>query len=114
VVCLFFSGAFSKEQILSLSSNLYILNGEVIYLMIMFGAFFTLFYSIKLLFFIYAKNRIYTPYFSLNKNFENYTFKKLEIKHFIVYKPLILLLLLSIVSGYLFKDVFLNINGDFF
>lgn len=111
---LFFSGAFSKEQILSLSTNLYILNGEIIYLMIMLGAFFTLFYSIKLLFFIYAKNRIYTPYFSIKKRIEYYNLKNLEIKHFIVYKPLILLLFLSITSGYIFHDVFLGINSDFF
>jgi len=110
----FFSGAFSKEQILSLSTNLYILNGEIIYLMIMLGAFFTLFYSIKLLFFIYAKNRIYTPYFSIKKRIEYYNLKNLEIKHFIVYKPLILLLFLSITSGYIFHDVFLGINSDFF
>lgn len=114
----FFSGAFSKELILSLSSNIYILNGELIYLMIMFGAFLTLFYSLKLLFFIYSKNRIYKSFFYVTntkmKYIERFKIKKEFVSNFIVYKPLIVLLFLSIVSGYLFKDVFLNINNNFF
>jgi len=51
----FFSGAFSKELIINLTSNVIILKGDFIYLFLIIAAIFTLYYSIKLLFFIYSK-----------------------------------------------------------
>jgi NADH-ubiquinone oxidoreductase chain 5 len=48
----FFSGAFSKELIILLSSTSYIFSGDFIYFCLISAAFFTSFYSIKLLYYI--------------------------------------------------------------
>ena len=58
----FFSGAFSKELIISLSSNVYLIDGEFIYFMLILAACMTLYYSIKLTYFIYAKTKIHRIY----------------------------------------------------
>jgi len=58
----FFSGAFSKELIISLSSNVYLIDGEFIYFMLILAACMTLYYSIKLTYFIYAKTKTHRIY----------------------------------------------------
>jgi NADH:ubiquinone oxidoreductase subunit 5 (subunit L)/multisubunit Na+/H+ antiporter MnhA subunit len=64
----FFSGSFSKELIIILSSNYYILNGDFIYYLLIISANITVFYSTKLVFFIFSKNKIRKNFFNIYKN----------------------------------------------
>lgn len=81
----FFSGAFSKELIISLSSNVYLIDGEFIYFMLILAACMTLYYSIKLTYFIYAKTKIHRIY-NLGKTTSKIE-SRISIKTFIKSKP---------------------------
>ena len=130
----FFSGAFSKELIISLSSTSYIFSGNFIYFCLISAAFLTSFYSIKLLYFItwqtkkkigndiiILKNKKSTISFDYKSStlfnrkylkFKSYFYKKFTF--WWVFYPLTLLLYLSIFSGFIFQDIFLGIGSDFF
>lgn len=169
----FFSGSFSKELIISLSSSSFDFKSDFVYFFLILAACLTTFYSTKLFYsiinnkqisigFFYCRRRYryalnnpweyaallkiikrvlnldlrpgiihfykFTPYFNLyhickNKGFKwkilysilkerSFNFKQLTLLW--VYFPLMVLLVLSIISGYVFHDMFLGISSDFF
>lgn len=107
----FFSGAFSKELIISLSSNVYLIDGEFIYFMLILAACMTLYYSIKLTYFIYAKTKIHRSY-NIDLNKKKHSF--FELTEGYVYLPFTMLVFLSLFSGFIFQDIFLGLGSDFF
>jgi len=63
----FLSGSLSKELIINISSNSYLFKGDFIYFMLLLAACMTLYYSIKLIFFVLTKNK-----FFFSNNFMTY------------------------------------------
>jgi len=95
------SGYYSKDLIIEKS---YLLNNSVGYfgfICSLIGVLFTSIYSVRLIYFVFFnKNR--------NKSFVK-TYHKHE-KSFALYFPLLALSILSILSGYVFKDIFLSLD----
>jgi NADH-quinone oxidoreductase subunit L len=97
----FLTGFYSKDMILELSFNCYILDGYFIYFMLITSAFFTTIYSLKLVFFV----------FFANNGFKHIIYAK-ENNIYMLF-PLVCLGLLSIFCGYIFSDIFIG-NGTYF
>lgn len=104
----FLSGYFSKDSIIEVLETTNIFSDapyfEYIYILTIVGVFFTTYYSVRLLyigFFYYTKinNKLFIKtQHILSKNF---------------YIPLTILTLLSVISGYLFRDIFIGPSSPF-
>lgn len=102
----YLSGYFSKDFILEYAfvnqQNIYSLYG---YFLGILGAFFTSFYSGRLLFLSFISNI---------KNINKINIINLHILPLYIYLPLIILSLFSIFSGWIFKDLFIGLGSDLF
>jgi len=104
----FLSGFYSKDVILELIFSRFLINSLFVYNMAIMAALFTTIYSIKLLFYVFFTNfnfnRVFIKYFTFNIT-ENLNLMFISMSSLII---------LSIVSGYLFNDLFLGYGSNFF
>lgn len=103
----FLSGFYSKDLILELVYSRYILNSTFVYLLALFGALFTASYSLKVVFYVFftKANFNYITYKYWNYNLGE-IFDKMSISIFC-------LIFLSILSGYIFSDMFIGYGTNF-
>lgn len=94
----FLTGFYSKDLILELAHERYLLDGNFIYFLSTSAAFFTAFYSTRLLFFVFF--------------FENNFFRSLaghvQENGWLMSGVLVVLCLLSMVVGYVFSEAFVG------
>lgn len=101
----FLTGFFSKELIIELGYNRYIIDSNFCYIICIFSAIFTCMYSCKLWFYSFLVRSLnsfkfnYKLFYSLN--IESYDF---------MLKSMTLLSLLSLIIGYLFNDIIIGIG----
>lgn len=99
----FLAGFYSKENILELAYSKYSSLGLFAYLLGSLAAFFTAFYSMRLIFLV----------FLTNPNGNRPIITKAHEGSLEIYIPLIVLSILSIFVGYLTKDFFIGFGTDF-
>jgi len=103
----FLSGFYSKDLILELVYSRFILDSIFIYFLALFGAIFTAIYSLKVIFYVFFSraNFSYIFYKYWNKNFtEGFDLMCISI---------LFLIILSILSGYIFSDMFIGYGSIF-
>lgn len=100
----FLSGFYSKDIILEIAYSTYNFKGFFAYYLGSISAFFTAFYSMRLLYMTFLSNPR-----GLKKNYEN-----IHESPIYILIPLILLSFFSIFSGFLIKDLIIGIGSDFF
>lgn len=99
----FLTGFYSKDIILEITfANLNFKFNSFIYLLAIMSAFFTSFYSVRLLYFVFLKET------SVGKNM----IKNIHEGGLFMTIPLFILGLLSIFIGYSFKELFMGIGVD--
>lgn len=101
----FFSGFYSKDSIISLSS--FYTNNFFIYISTLFGVILTTAYSFRLFYYLFIKE-------NFNSSFNNRNFLKNYDFNYFNFIPLIILTFLSVASGYLGKTLFIGIGTNFF
>ncbi len=103
----FLSGFYSKDLILELVYSRYILDSIYIYLMALIAALFTSIYSFKLIFYVFFHkiNINYIVYIHIIEN-------KIEYWN-LMYISLFSLIILSIICGYVFSDMFIGYGSLF-
>jgi NADH-ubiquinone oxidoreductase chain 5 len=101
----FFSGYYSKDFILEFAFVNYNNYASFGYLLALIGAFFTAFYSMRL---------IYLTFISSIKNVNKTNILNLHKLSNFIYFPLLILSLLSIFSGWVFKDLFIGFGTNTF
>jgi NADH-ubiquinone oxidoreductase chain 5 len=98
----FLTGFYSKDFILESTITSYCIDSIFIYFLGVFSAFFTAVYSFRLIFFVFfIKTNIYK---------ENIHIEESNISIII---PLFLLSIMSIITGYLFSDLFIGIGNNY-
>ena len=98
----FLTGFYSKDFIMEIAYNSYLVNNSFFYWLSVVTAFFTTLYSIKLLFFVFlSKPGGYKRYF-----------KVIHESNFFISFPLFILILYSIFFGYLNRDLFIGLGSD--
>jgi len=100
----FLSGFYSKDTIIEISFVNYSLYGFSIYCFSLFVAILTTIYSTRLIYLVYLKN----------SNLNKLLFQNLKDSGLCISMTLITLSFLSIMSGYIFSDLFIGIGSDFF
>jgi NADH-ubiquinone oxidoreductase chain 5 len=100
----FLSGFYSKDIILEVSYSVYSVSSNFSYLLGTVSAFFTAFYSIRLLFLVFV----------VKTNAYKYKIKNLHELDFITAVTLTILCLGSCFSGFYFKDLFIGLGSNFF
>lgn len=109
----YFSGFFSKDSIIENFYSFNIVNSNLLSLypiiyfiqvLLFISIIFTIFYSIKLIFYIYINT--YNGFFK-------YYNSGIHFSNIFVFLPLCLLSILSIFSGYLFSDMMIGTNTFF-
>lgn len=100
----FLSGFYSKDLILELSYNKFKLHGLFAFILGSLSAFLTAFYSGRLLFLTFGQS----------PNIFRYNTLKIHEGNYQLTLPLILLIIGSIFSGFLFKDIFVGFGSTFF
>jgi len=100
----FLSGFYSKDVILELVYVKYTIAGTFAYWLGTITAFFTAFYSFRLIYYVFYSNT----------NTYKYIIKAVHESPFIMTFPLFILSLGSIFSGYLTKDIFIGLGSHFF
>jgi NADH-ubiquinone oxidoreductase chain 5 len=100
----FLSGFFSKDLILETAFSFFEVNYFYIYFLLIVSAAFTIVYSLKLLYFVF---------FSFPKN-SFICYNLLSYESIFILLVLFFLNLLSIFSGYFFKDLFFGSGSYFF
>jgi NADH-ubiquinone oxidoreductase chain 5 len=103
----FLSGFYSKDLILELVYSRYIFDSIYIYLMALIAALFTSIYSLKIIFYVFF-HKINTNYII----YEYFMKNKVEVWN-LMYISLFSLVILSIISGYLFSDMFIGYGSLF-
>ena len=99
----FLTGFYSKDVILELAFSGYYTSSNFVYWLGLISAFFTAFYSIRLVFFVfYSKTNSYRRYM-----------ENLHECSFTMIIPLFLLSIGSIFIGYLSKDLIIGLGSDF-
>ena len=103
----FLSGFYSKDLIIELAYSRYCINTIYIYILAILAAMFTASYSLKVIFYIFFANSNfnYIIYKFWNVNLSEHTDKMI----FSIYS----LIILSIISGYLFSDMFIGYGSIF-
>jgi NADH-ubiquinone oxidoreductase chain 5 len=99
----FLTGFYSKDLILEVTFNVYIIDAWFIYFLALFAAFCTSLYSIKILLFVF---------FLKNNRFKS-NFFVVENKFFIYFSTLILCFL-SMFIGYFFNYIIIDLGNFFF
>jgi len=97
----FLTGFYSKDLILELVFNVYLMDSFFIYFLGVFAAFFTALYSLRLLVLLFV---------NLSNNFKNLLLKESSLNMFI---SVFILSLFSIFIGYIFNDLLIGL-GTFF
>jgi NADH-ubiquinone oxidoreductase chain 5 len=98
----FLTGFYSKDFILESTITSYCIDSIFIYSLGVFSAFFTAVYSFRLIFFVFfTKTNIYK---------DNIHIEETNIN---ILAPLFILSLMSIVTGYLFSDLFIGIGNNY-
>ena len=97
----FLTAFFSKDIILEIAFSRYIIDNGFICFLSFLSAFFTCFYSLRLLFFVFF-NRY---------NGFNFVVKENDV---FIFFPMFILSLCSIFIGFLFSNIFLDSNSFFF
>jgi len=97
----FLTGFYSKDVILEAAYVRYIIDGNFIYILLLFSSFFTCFYSIRLLFFVFFNS------------YNGYQFSMKE-DNFFMFLPLFFLCFCSVFIGFIFSDIFLGLGTFFF
>jgi len=99
----FLTGFYSKDFLLEFVFSIYSVNSLFIYLLGVFAAFFTAFYSFRLIYWVFfSKTNIYKSYLT--------TINELN---FFMLIPMIFLAFCSMLVGYIFFDAFLGIGSLF-
>lgn len=99
----FLTGYYSKDFLLEFVYSIYNIDGVYIYFIGVFAAFFTAFYSFRLLYWIFLAKANFFKIYILFLN---------ELNFFMLI-PMVLLSILSIIIGYIFFDSFLGIGNIF-
>lgn len=99
----FFSGFYSKDLILSWALLANFEFSKAIYLLLIFAAFCTTFYSVKIL---------YQTFFSTPRS-SLFNFKKISEGGLCTVFPLTLLSIFALSSGYIFSDLFIGYGNNF-
>jgi len=99
----FLTGFYSKDAILEIAFAKYTVISHFAYSLGIFSAFFTSFYSIRLVFLVFIVKT--NAYKSIIKNAHESSFN--------MYLPLFILSIPSIFIGYLCKDMFIGVGTDF-
>jgi NADH-ubiquinone oxidoreductase chain 5 len=98
----FLTGFYSKDFILESTITSYCIDSIFIYFLGVFSAFFTAIYSFRLIFFVFLiKTNIYKKDLHIE-----------ETNIFIII-PLFILSIMSIITGYLFSDLFIGIGNTY-
>jgi NADH-ubiquinone oxidoreductase chain 5 len=100
----FLSGFYSKDVILELAYTKYSISGTFAYWLGTLTAFFTAFYSFRLIYYVF-----YSP-INAYKNIV----RSVHESPFVMTLPLFLLSICSIFSGYLLRDIFIGLGSNFF
>jgi NADH-ubiquinone oxidoreductase chain 5 len=100
----FMSGFYSKDLILESSFGQYYFSSITVFFIAIIGAFFTTLYSIKILY----------SAFITNPNGLLIDYKNTHEGNIYLSLPLIILAILSIIFGYVSKDVFIGLGTDLF
>jgi len=98
----FLSGFYSKDLIIEIQAGTYMGLGSFFFLLIATSAGLTAFYSARLIFYVFLNRPLW------------HNNSKVHEAHWWVQTPLIFLALLSIVSGYIFEDMFIGVGSTFF
>jgi NADH-ubiquinone oxidoreductase chain 5 len=98
----FLTGFYSKDFILESTITSYCIDSIFIYFLGVFSAFFTAVYSFRLIFFVFLKKtNIYKEDIHI------------EESNISIIIPLFLLSIMSIITGYLFSDLFIGIGNNY-
>jgi len=97
----FLTAFYSKDLILEISFSRFVINGGFFCFLGFFSAFFTCFYSLRLLFFVFF-HQFNGFFFFIKEN------------DFFIFFPMFLLSLCSIFIGFFFNVIFCNSNFFFF
>jgi NADH-ubiquinone oxidoreductase chain 5 len=100
----FLSGFYSKDIIMEVALINYTIAGKFAYILGTISAFFTSFYSFRVLFLVFIKP---------NNSFKFFIKNLHELDKTVAF-VLTILAFGSIFSGYLFKDLFIGLGSDFF
>jgi NADH-ubiquinone oxidoreductase chain 5 len=99
----FLTGFYSKDFILESAITSYCIDSIFIYSIGVFSAFFTAVYSFRLIFFVFLiKANIYKEDSHIDEGNIN------------IIIPLFILSIMSIITGYLFSDLFIGIGNNYF
>ncbi len=98
----FLSGFYSKDFLLESSLGSYTIIGSFTFLLGVFAATFTAFYSTRLIYYVFISK------FNGDKN----SIKSIHEPNSFMFLPLFLLCLFSIFSGYLLSELFLGVGVD--
>jgi NADH-ubiquinone oxidoreductase chain 5 len=99
----FLTGFYSKDFILESTITSYCIDSVFIYFIGVFSAFFTAIYSFRLIFFVFIKKT------NIYKNDLH-----VEETNINIIIPLFVLSIMSIITGYLFSDLFIGIGNNYF
>jgi len=99
----FLTGFYSKDFILESTITSYCIDSIFIYFLGVFSAFFTASYSIRLIFFVFlVRTNIYKNDLHIEETNIN------------ILIPLFILSIMSIITGYIFSDLFIGIGNNYF
>lgn len=98
----FLTGFYSKDFILESTITSYCIDSVFLYSLGVFSAFFTAIYSFRLIFFVFfVKTNIYKDDIHIEETNVN------------IIIPLFILSIMSIITGYLFSDLFIGIGNNY-
>ena len=100
----FLAGFFSKDLVIELSNTQYWLNGQILYWLAAIAAILTMYYSIRLLVLVFADS--FGGFRQIIKNHTKITNLEIFLLGF--------LSILSITTGYYFKDTFTGFGSSYF
>ena len=101
------SGFYSKDIIIEFAKGTYTISGTLSYWLALFSAIFTCIYSTKILFFVFFNIPNSSKYALLKSNIT------ISESSWIMLIPMIILSILSIFLGYIFKDIYFGLGVPF-
>jgi len=100
----FLTGFYSKDMILEFTYARFNLDGFFLYLLGIFAAFFTAFYSTRLIYWVFLSPA----------NFYRSNLYNIHEPNFYMWFPMFILFFFSIFVGYIFSEAFIGIGSSFF